>query len=457
MGVVYAARDERLGADHRAQDACRRRRRTRPRASASGARRAPRPASTIRTSARSTRSARTPGALFIAMELLEGEALAGAARARRPERRRGDADRARHAGRAGRAARARHRPSRPQAVERVPDAARRQAARLRPGPARAGRRGRPGRRPHAHRHASWARRATWRPSRWPASRSIRAAICSRPARSCSRCSPAAPPSPAARSSRSCTRRCYEQPPALTGSPAVAAVDRVIRRALAKRPPTGRSRPTRWPTSCAPSAASRADRYAGAGPRADAARRAAVPRPASRSGDRLPRLQPARRDRDVAVRQHRSLVVRSSAVAARFATGTPGPQGARRRSRRRSRRHGHAAALRRSAARDRPARRGARRHAAHVAHRAGVARRSLPPAGRHRPPRRRGALAAAGRHAARSRPIARTMRAPTSCTCAPTSWPGPTTASSRRAISTSSASSSIRASRRRGPGSDAAIA
>jgi serine/threonine protein kinase/tetratricopeptide (TPR) repeat protein len=29
--------------------------------------------------------------------------------------------------------------------------------------------------------------------------------------------------------------CYEQPPALTGSPAVAAVDRVIRRALAKRP------------------------------------------------------------------------------------------------------------------------------------------------------------------------------------------------------------------------------
>src|SRR6185436_13451152 len=28
---------------------------------------------------------------------------------------------------------------------------------------------------------------------------------------------------------------HEQPPALTGSPAVAAVDRVIRRALAKRP------------------------------------------------------------------------------------------------------------------------------------------------------------------------------------------------------------------------------
>ena len=39
-------------------------------------------------------------------------------------------------------------------------------------------------------------------------------------------------------------------------------------------------------------------------------------------DRLPRLQPARRDRHVAVRHHRSLIVRSSAVAARFATETP---------------------------------------------------------------------------------------------------------------------------------------
>ena len=41
---------------------CRRRRRTRPRGSACGARPAPPPASTIPTSARSTRSARTPGA-----------------------------------------------------------------------------------------------------------------------------------------------------------------------------------------------------------------------------------------------------------------------------------------------------------------------------------------------------------------------------------------------------------
>ena len=52
---------------------------------------------------------------------------------------------------------------------------------------------------------------------------------------------------------------YEQPPALTGSPAVAAVDRVIRRALAKRPASGPRRPRRWPRSCARSAAWRATR------------------------------------------------------------------------------------------------------------------------------------------------------------------------------------------------------
>ena len=60
----------------RAEDDVGRWPRTRRRASASGARRGPRPASTIRTSARSTRSARMRGELFIAMELLEGEALA---------------------------------------------------------------------------------------------------------------------------------------------------------------------------------------------------------------------------------------------------------------------------------------------------------------------------------------------------------------------------------------------
>ena len=62
-----------------------------------------------------------------------------------------------------------------------------------------------------------------------------AATCSPPARSCSRCWPAARRSAAARVVEVLHATLYEQPPALTGSPAVAAVDRVIRRALAKRP------------------------------------------------------------------------------------------------------------------------------------------------------------------------------------------------------------------------------
>ena len=77
------------------------------------------------------------GELFIAMELLEGEVARRAAAARTAERRGGGADRPRHARRAVGAARPRHRPSRPEAVERLPDAARREAARLRPRAARA--------------------------------------------------------------------------------------------------------------------------------------------------------------------------------------------------------------------------------------------------------------------------------------------------------------------------------
>ena len=78
------------------------------------------------------------GEMFVAMELLEGEPLsARLARGALPldETVR---HRLRGAARARRAAPARRRPSRSEAVEHLPDAARRQAARLRPGAADAG-------------------------------------------------------------------------------------------------------------------------------------------------------------------------------------------------------------------------------------------------------------------------------------------------------------------------------
>ena len=56
---------------------------------------------------------------------------------------------------------------------------------------------------------------------------------------------------------------------------------------------------------------------------------------------------------------------------------------------------------------------------------------------------------------RPRPTRRTTRAPTSCTCAPTSWRGATTSCRRRATCTSAAWSWIRASRRPGRSSAAA--
>ena len=59
---------------------------------------------------------------------------------------------------------------------------------------------------HADGRRSSARRATWRPSRSTGARPTRAPTCSRPAPSCSRCSRAVRPSPAAPRSRCSTRR-----------------------------------------------------------------------------------------------------------------------------------------------------------------------------------------------------------------------------------------------------------
>ena len=175
------------------------------------------------------------GELFIAMELLEGEALAERLR-RGPLSVSADgADRPRHAGRALGAARARHRPSRSQAVQRVPHAARREAARLRPGAARAGagRSARPtgltrtgivmGTPRYMAPEQVTGEAVDARSDLFAAGAILFEMLAGRPAFG----------------GRTVVEilhaTLHEQPPALTGSPAVAAVDRVIRRALAKRP------------------------------------------------------------------------------------------------------------------------------------------------------------------------------------------------------------------------------
>ncbi len=172
---------------------------------------------------------------------------------------------------------------------------------------------------------------------------------------------------------------YEQPPALTGAPAVAAVDRVIRRALAKRP-------EERPASAAAMAEELRD-VSGVDTidtpilahTAHAARSAAVSHPAARSRNGLSGLQPARRHRDVARgdRVTRPAVQRRGRPVRR---GDAGSQGAGGRGRRRSCGDGDDPAVGRPAASRRAARRSAKRYIAHVAHGSVVAGRSVPAAG-----------------------------------------------------------------------------
>ena len=188
---------------------------------------------------------------------------------------------------------------------------------------------------------------------------------------------------------------YEQPPALTGSPAVAAADRVIRRALAKRPRSGRPRPRRWPRSCARVRGMEGDDTPAL---ARALTRLVVlPFRILRPDPETDFLAFSLPDA-IATSLSRigSLVVRSSATAARFAGEAPDLK-----------------ALAAEADVDRVVmgtlvRSGDQLRAAaqlveapggtlaHVAHGPVVARRPLPAAGRHRPARGGGARAAARR-------------------------------------------------------------
>ena len=199
---------------------------------------------------------------------------------------------------------------------------------------------------------------------------------------------------------------YEQPPALTGSPAVAAVDRVIRRALAKRP---MDRPASADAMAEELQAVRGVEGAETPALAHALTRLVV----------LPFrvLQPDPETDFLAfslpdaittsLSSSGSLILRSSAVAARFGDA---PDFKALAAEADVDRVVMGTLLRsgRSAARDGAARRGAGGDAADVAHRAVLDGRSVPSPGRHREPRRRGAVAAArrdavaaARHAARS--------------------------------------------------------
>ena len=249
---------------------------------------------------------------------------------------------------------------------------------------------------------------------------------------------------------------YEQPPALTGSPAVAAVDRVIRRALAKRP---------------------SDRPASADAMAEELR--AVQ---GMGGDDTPALARAltrlvvlpfrilRSDPEtdflafslpdaIATSLSRigSLVVRSSATAARFAGDAPDLKALAAEADVDRVVMGTLLRVRRPGAGRRAARRGPGRDAAHVAHGPVVAGRPLPPAGRHRAARGGGARPAARRrrrlaHArgAAQRPRLRALSP------GERAGRGSTTSCPRRATCTSSASSSTRPSLPPGPSSAAAI-
>ena len=202
------------------------------------------------------------------------------------------------------------------------------------------------------------------------------------------------------------------------------------------------------------AAGRLRRNAGC-PQDDAAHRAAVPDAPAGSGDRLPLVQPRRRDHRLARQPRiagRAIEPRRRTVQGRRARS----ERARLRAGRRCGGHRHAAPRGRAGARGHAARRGARRAAALVPDGASDAERRLSAPGRPHPPHRRVALAAALRARAAHAVARRAGDRPIvpSTTCARTSWRRIPGAGRSRAISTSRRSRTIQAMRPRGRGSGA---
>ena len=234
---------------------------------------------------------------------------------------------------------------------------------------------------------------------------------------------------------------HEQPPALSGGGTVAGLDRVIHKALQKQAAD------RYDSAVGDGRRhSRGDcgsRFGGAlgggGADDDPIHRPAVPRAAPGRRDRLPGLQPARRDHDVADRHPQP------AGALQRCGGPLRPAGARPAQARRRRRRGRGADRHHS-----PRRQPASRDDA-----AGRSTRPVPSCGRTRRSIRwqtcwrcrtswwRGSSARcrsrwASPRAASSGPTCRAARASTSSICAPMSWRATGITSPRRATSTRSA-------------------
>ena len=238
------------------------------------------------------------GELFIAMELLEGEPLADLVRPGAVERVANGVDRRGHAVGAVRAPRPRHHPPRSQAVERLRHAARRQAARLRPGPSRVRGRGSDGHRDYAgrdaDRHAALhGAGAGQRRGRRRARRPVRRRR--HPVRDAGRTR-----------RRSAGRSIIDVMRATTERSAAGARRIAGRRRDRSRDPAGAGqaggRPVRVGGRDGGGAAGRCRARHRVDDRArtddDAAGGAAFPDSASRRRDRLPGVQPGRRDHDL---------------------------------------------------------------------------------------------------------------------------------------------------------------